>query len=100
MLSGLGCRKHRACMNPDHWPKTYELVKDGRAIACRICGLTSHHPGDVENLYCGNCHVYHENDRQTHRLQETLATLAAIDAARPWWQKLWRKARLWPQRWV
>jgi hypothetical protein len=31
-------------------------------IRCLTCGLASFHPGDVENLYCGNCHVFHEQE--------------------------------------
>lgn len=27
------------------------------SFTCPICGMTSHHPQDVENEYCGNCHV-------------------------------------------
>jgi hypothetical protein len=29
-------------------------------IRCRRCKLISHNPHDVENRYCGNCHVFHE----------------------------------------
>lgn len=28
------------------------------SITCPRCGMTSYHPGDVENLYCGNCHKF------------------------------------------
>jgi ribosomal protein L37E len=41
--------------------RTYELGADGRTITCRLCGLTSHHSGDVEKRYCGNCHIFHED---------------------------------------
>lgn len=45
----------------------YELLidaRDGRpAFRCRRCTLVSHHPGDIENLYCGFCHVFYERDR-------------------------------------
>lgn len=34
---------------------TYELSPDRTWIRCLRCGRTSHHPGDVENLYCGAC---------------------------------------------
>jgi len=37
---------------------TYELV-EGPGIKCLKCGLTSFHPADVSNLYCGNCHAFH-----------------------------------------
>lgn len=29
------------------------------AITCARCGRTSCHPGDVANLYCRACHVFH-----------------------------------------
>ncbi len=39
----------------------YEIIdRDGRkAIKCLKCQKTSWHPGDVENLYCANCRVFH-----------------------------------------
>jgi hypothetical protein len=41
---------------------TYRIGKDGelRWIECLICGLRSYNPNDVEHLYCGNCHQFHE----------------------------------------
>lgn len=30
------------------------------AIKCLECGRTSHHPKDIAELYCGNCHKFHE----------------------------------------
>lgn len=39
----------------------YELLDDGRAIKCLICGKVSHNPNDVAQLYCGNCHRFHED---------------------------------------
>jgi hypothetical protein len=41
--------------------KTYELSADGTAITCLLCGLTSHHRGDVEHRYCGKCHIFHDD---------------------------------------
>ncbi len=40
---------------------TYEVsIQDGhKAIKCLICNMTSWHPKDVENLYCGKCHQFH-----------------------------------------
>jgi len=45
--------------------KSYEISKDGMSIKCLNCGMTSHNLIDVRDLYCGNCHGYHqtgEND--------------------------------------
>jgi hypothetical protein len=35
----------------------------GASITCRRCGMTSHFPYDVANLYCGNCHAFHAAPR-------------------------------------
>ena len=40
--------------------KTYLIVKNGTAIKCLCCGLTSHNPNDVAQRYCGFCHAFHE----------------------------------------
>jgi hypothetical protein len=40
---------------------TFEILEDGKAIKCRKCNLTSHNKNDVENRYCGHCHVFHED---------------------------------------
>jgi ribosomal protein S27AE len=34
------------------------------AITCLTCGRTSFNSNDVENKYCGHCHVFHE---EVHR---------------------------------
>ncbi len=41
---------------------TYAVaVRDGHpTITCLRCDMTSWHPKDVENLYCGNCHEFHK----------------------------------------
>jgi hypothetical protein len=41
-------------------PTCYTLAPDGRSITCLCCGLTSFHPEDVRQLYCGNCHEFHK----------------------------------------
>lgn len=28
------------------------------SFTCPACGMTSHHPADAENGYCGNCHAF------------------------------------------
>jgi ribosomal protein L37E len=42
---------------------TYHITDDATAILCLRCGRTSYHPDDVANLYCGNCHMFHERVR-------------------------------------
>lgn len=29
------------------------------SITCPKCDMTSHHPEDVKNMYCGNCNQFH-----------------------------------------
>ena len=42
------------------------------SFTCPRCGMTSHHPRDVEEGYCGNCHGWTRGedrpDRQRHHL--------------------------------
>lgn len=40
----------------------YIIGDDGKSITCKRCGRTSHNAGDVENRYCGNCHIFHEDE--------------------------------------
>lgn len=39
----------------------FVILEEGKAIRCQTCGLTSWHPEDVKNRYCGKCHVFHED---------------------------------------
>jgi ribosomal protein L37E len=39
--------------------RTYRISGDGKSITCLRCGLTSWHPEDVRQVYCGNCHRFH-----------------------------------------
>ena len=32
------------------------------SFTCPRCGMTSHHPKDIEQGYCGNCHDWTGND--------------------------------------
>jgi hypothetical protein len=32
----------------------------GDAICCPMCGRVSHSPADVEQRYCGACHLFHD----------------------------------------
>ena len=35
-------------------------------IRCHTCQRTSHHPKDIEERYCGACHVFHEEGLLSH----------------------------------
>lgn len=39
--------------------QTYEIVEDGRAIRCNVCGRTSWNLNDVKEKYCGACDLFH-----------------------------------------
>lgn len=39
-------------------PRLYRIEDDGKAITCLICQRTSWHPKDVEQSYCGRCHLF------------------------------------------
>jgi hypothetical protein len=39
--------------------RTYRISADGKSITCLRCGLTSWHPEDVRQVFCGNCHIFH-----------------------------------------
>ncbi|MBA7533406.1 hypothetical protein ES705_25645 [subsurface metagenome] len=41
-------------------PDTYEILYNGIAIKCLICGLISYNLNDVKSKYCGHCHIFHE----------------------------------------
>ncbi len=49
--------------SPSPWDgATYALGQGAGGedlITCRFCGLTSAHPEDVRNRYCGHCHLFH-----------------------------------------
>lgn len=42
---------------------TYELItlREQHGIKCLRCGMTSFHPIDIANRYCGRCHIFHED---------------------------------------
>lgn len=46
---------------------SYTILEDGRAIRCEHCQKTSWNQGDVDNLYCGHCKLFH-----TRRIQMRL----------------------------
>jgi hypothetical protein len=53
---------------------TYTI--DGSMITCHICGMTSHNPNDVENHYCGNCHIFHDDNDQLTDNEKKFVALA------------------------
>lgn len=61
--------------------KTFLLLEDGAAIQCLLCGLTSHHPTDVEQRYCGRCHRWHQSPEKSGVLQFMPEPLAATEAS-------------------
>lgn len=34
---------------------------DRPSISCPRCGLVSYHPKDIEERYCANCHMWHDD---------------------------------------
>ncbi|WP_233854149.1 hypothetical protein [Paraburkholderia sp. HD33-4] len=41
---------------------TFEIIETPvRGIRCRLCGRISWNPNDVEQRYCGACHVFHDD---------------------------------------
>ena len=45
------------------------ISADGSMIACYRCGRISHNRHDVDNRYCGRCHVFH-SDAPGQRLRD------------------------------
>jgi hypothetical protein len=35
------------------------------SITCPQCGMTSYHPEDILQRYCGNCHRFHDEPPAT-----------------------------------
>lgn len=42
----------------------YTIIENenGKGILCHTCNLTSWNPMDVEQHYCGCCHVFHDDE--------------------------------------
>lgn len=57
-LAGDQILYHDLASLKDLGPEPTHVLRNG-AIECLVCGLVSHHPDDVANLYCGACHAYH-----------------------------------------
>jgi len=37
------------------------MASEHPSITCPVCGMTSHHPKDIEHGWCGRCHDYTAN---------------------------------------
>jgi hypothetical protein len=37
------------------------------SITCPICGMTSYSPHDIAERYCGNCHIFYEDEPLPHQ---------------------------------
>lgn len=38
----------------------FTIAVDGKSITCHKCGRTSWNLNDVQQLYCGHCHTFHQ----------------------------------------
>lgn len=59
--------EQRATLHPGMLPARTAVgiavvALEGPQITCPRCGMTSHHPTDVAEGYCGNCHDYTGRD--------------------------------------
>jgi hypothetical protein len=43
----------------------YAIAADGRSVTFLPCGITSHHPMDVQHRYCALCHSFIERSRDS-----------------------------------
>ena len=41
------------------------MIQQQPYIVCPKCGMVSHHPMDVKERYCGNCHAFHDDLMRT-----------------------------------
>lgn len=55
-------------------------IHEGTAIECLVCGMISHSPKDVEHLYCGKCHRFHDTRRTPPLTHDAYRLLAAIQS--------------------
>jgi len=56
-------------LNAMYGPVAYHIAMDGKSITCHTCGLTSYHPKDVEQRYCGKCHKFHDDEADKQSIQ-------------------------------
>jgi hypothetical protein len=70
--------------NKDPKP-TFTIVNNSygqKGIKCLLCNRTSWNPNDVENKYCGNCHLFHDFATYdiTQRILKILLDKIYVDA--------------------
>jgi hypothetical protein len=49
------------CLKGREIASTYTVTADNLSITCLRCKFTSKNPKDVEQHYCGRCHVFHDD---------------------------------------
>ena len=54
------------------------------SITCPRCGMTSHHPADVEQGYCGNCHDWTSPKTMTTRKPGETWIISTSSDLRKW----------------
>lgn len=59
------------------------------SITCLICGLTSFNPTDVDQKYCGACHVFHADQIAARPIDHELWVVWSFEHD-AWWR---------PNRW-
>lgn len=60
---------------------TYEIINNGAAIKCLVCGMTSYNTNDIEQKYCGHCHQFHEFLEIQHKNEDELRKLRTFRTA-------------------
>lgn len=48
----------------------YWIGPDGKSITCITCGMTSANPHDIEQRYCGHCHVFHDDEARKESIDQ------------------------------
>jgi Zn finger protein HypA/HybF involved in hydrogenase expression len=60
-LEALGPAERRLITETRQHIREYELAKERPSITCPRCSLTSYHPKDISERYCGRCHAWHDD---------------------------------------
>jgi ribosomal protein S27AE len=72
---------------PTEIEPTYSIITETvprTGIKCALCGSVSYNAGDIQEKYCGRCHLFHQIVEDGRRM---LATGATHDCGE------WRTAR-------